>query len=124
MVDLFAGEGRFGKACLKEGALSVLFVEWDSRQCERLRQIGETVQGDVVRFLERSQTHFDIVFADPPFPYWKGTFGEKLALHVKPRLAESGIFVVKSPRRVLFSHGFHVIKVSKFGESEIHFLES
>ncbi|MBI1860602.1 MAG: RsmD family RNA methyltransferase [Deltaproteobacteria bacterium] len=128
VCDLFAGAGRFGEGCLKEGAARVVFVEKDARQIGALKKIqsGTVVAEDVFQYLVQCGEEFDIVFADPPFPVWNETFAAQLSGSVLPRLAVGGIFLVKMPKRVLFSlaiPGLKIMKSSEFGESKLSYWE-
>ena len=128
VVDLFAGEGRFGIACQREQARRVVFVEKSPVQCAKLSacEAGEVVQQDVFEYLAGTKEVFSIVFADPPFPVWSEQFWQRLSEGAKRCLAVGGIFLVKTPRRVLFSlenSGLRALKSSTFGESRLSYFE-
>lgn len=128
-LDLFAGLGRFGLGALKESAFAVTFVDTSGPYLEEVKAAAKPygdaarfVRDDAFRFLARTEDTFDIVFADPPFPLWKGKFEEKLFAAVLPRLAPSAIFLVKHPEGVIVSGpGFTRIKISPFGESALSY---
>jgi 16S rRNA (guanine966-N2)-methyltransferase len=125
-LDLFAGHGRFGISALEEGAAWVDFVEKD-------RKNAKTLQGDLGRWKEKSKVHnedvftylesetqYDIIFADPPFPLWNETFTQKLFKSVTPRFSPGAIFLVKCPKRMVISPPLGQLsfwKDSTFGES-------
>ena len=74
-LDLFAGSGALGFEALSRGARRVVLVERDRGALEALRESAqaldargaEIVEGDALRFLERSNERFDVAFVDPPY---------------------------------------------------------
>ena len=129
VCDLYAGEGRFAQACLHEGALRVVMVERDRRQCARLQKTvhpAVLIQGESFDFLRHTQEWFDIIFCDPPFPDWTQKFADELCQLVSKRLNNGGIFLVKNPARMVVSLGrdLELIKESKFGESRLTYLKN
>lgn len=108
VLELFAGQGRFGISCLDEGAAQITFVEKDAKTASELktalaREAPRTrvLVDDVFNFVGRIETKFDIVFADPPFEMWEGNFAERLTEAAVRVLGPAGIFLVKHPKRVL-----------------------
>jgi 16S rRNA (guanine966-N2)-methyltransferase len=130
VLDLYAGQGRFGSMALHERAENVVFVERDEHTGAQLRLAVQRHAGkttvyvrDVFEFLgSHAHDKFDLVFADPPFKEWKEGFGLQLASAVVPVLAPNSIFLVKNPSRVVLSAplpGLILWKQSKFGESTL-----
>ena len=74
-VDLFAGSGALGFEALSRGAARVVMVECDRRIARALRDSAhsldaagaEVVEGDALKYLERSSESFDVAFVDPPY---------------------------------------------------------
>ena len=74
-LDLFAGSGALGFEALSRGARRVVMVERDRAVAAALRasakELGasgaDIVEGDSLKYLERSAERFDVVFLDPPF---------------------------------------------------------
>ncbi len=74
VLDLFAGSGALGIEALSRGAASVEFVESDRRAVTAIQRnlaavgVSATVRTqDALRFLERSEGPYDLVFCDPPY---------------------------------------------------------
>jgi len=110
VLDLYAGQGRFGLMTLEEGAASVVFVEKDKRHAAELKRAvaryetkALVVTADVFAYLAKNAQRFDLVFADPPFPDWSGDFASRLFSAALPHISPPGIFLVKHPSRVLLS---------------------
>jgi 16S rRNA (guanine966-N2)-methyltransferase len=133
VLDLFAGQGRFGIAASEEGISSVTFVEKDRKTAAELKLAisaprfpkepnAKVVCQDAAIFLEQTQEKFDIVFADPPFPLWSETFEKSLLSAVTRVLKAGSIFLVKHPSRMLPCSEFSRLtlnKESEFGESRL-----
>ena len=74
-LDLFAGSGALGLEALSREAAGVVLVEKNPRVADQIRAHlltlgatdGEVVTADVIQFLQRPATAFDVVFLDPPY---------------------------------------------------------
>ena len=133
VLDLFAGQGRFGITASDESISSVLFIENDPKASATIksfvvgRQFPKQVTSnvfcrDVFLFLDRCKETFDIVFADPPFPLWNDKFATQLFSGVYRVLQEGSIFLVKQPSRMVPCseiEGLTLFKTSDFGESRL-----
>ncbi|MGA7966719.1 MAG: 16S rRNA (guanine(966)-N(2))-methyltransferase RsmD [Gammaproteobacteria bacterium] len=75
VLDLFAGSGALGLEALSRGAAEAVFVERERPAADALRANIETLGvdkasvlcTDALRFLERTESSFDLVFIDPPY---------------------------------------------------------
>ncbi|MFA5435941.1 MAG: 16S rRNA (guanine(966)-N(2))-methyltransferase RsmD, partial [Candidatus Neomarinimicrobiota bacterium] len=77
VLDLFAGSGALGIEALSRYAVHAVFVDKDPRSVKLIRtnlqniRVPETQYAifcsDALRYLDRSDTRFDIIFADPPY---------------------------------------------------------
>ena len=74
VLDLFAGSGAYGIEALSRGAAEAVFVDNHPRSIEAIRLNlarakleGKVIREDVFRFLQRCETPFRLVFADPPY---------------------------------------------------------
>lgn len=75
-LDLCAGSGAVGLEAISRGARRTVFVEENPRRAAAIRDAlarmqwtdrGEVRRGDALRFVERLNGEFDIVFVDPPY---------------------------------------------------------
>lgn len=75
-ADLYAGTGAVGIEMLERGARHVDFVELNRLHAGRLKSNlavlrleanSKVFRADVIRWLKRCDTIYDIVFADPPY---------------------------------------------------------
>lgn len=105
-LDMFSGSGGLGMEALSRGAASVTFVDLAHSSLKVLRgnlkRIGieepcETIRKDVIPFLKKNPSPFDLVFADPPFKW--SQFDTFLPLIFEENnLTENGIFVLEYER--------------------------
>lgn len=76
-LDLYAGSGAIGLEALSRGAAHCNFVEQHRQACSVIEQNlkksrlegGRVISSEAQAFLRRDQSHYDLIFADPP--YWK-----------------------------------------------------
>lgn len=134
ILDLFAGTGMLGIEALSRGATHLTFVD-KSKQAiafikNSLEKLGiakeyyNVVNSDAVKFIEKEQSQFDIIFLDPP--YASGIYNDIfLAVSSQDILKTNGIIVSergKSPG-VAIPEEFHLITTKSFGDTLVDFLE-
>jgi len=87
-LDLFAGSGALGFEALSRGAKSVVMLEKHPAAVQALKanaallqaQQAQIIQEDAMRYLQRTDTTFDLIFLDPPFRQnWLETILERIA---------------------------------------------
>ena len=133
VLDLYAGQGRFGLSSLAEGATMVRFVEKSKETARALTKTipkgadAYVVATDVLQYLDEapSDAKFDLIFCDPPFPIWEDESVVNSLTQGMIRLASpDGILLVKHPSRMVLSarfHGYPLWKEKSFGESILYF---
>jgi 16S rRNA (guanine966-N2)-methyltransferase len=133
VLDLYAGQGRFGITAAEEGITSITFVEKNRKTATELKNYlssprfpkgvnSRLVTGDVVSFLTEETLKYDLIFADPPFPLWNEVFEKQIFQLVSPLMHSNSIFLVKHPSRMLLSpttDGWTLYKTTVFGESKL-----
>jgi 16S rRNA (guanine(966)-N(2))-methyltransferase RsmD len=75
VLDLFGGTGSISFEFASRGSIEVVTVEKDFRSCSFIKKTAESlemnqlkvIKSDVFRTIPKLNTHFDIVFADPPY---------------------------------------------------------
>jgi 16S rRNA (guanine966-N2)-methyltransferase len=104
VLDLYCGTGALAIEAISRGADSAVLVDrapgLASRNAEQLGIANrcEIVRGDAVRYLERSERRFGLIFCDPPYRL-AARLGPPLEQHLPPRLARFGRLVVESSAR-------------------------
>ncbi len=134
VLDLFAGTGSLGIEALSRGAESAVFIDQSPKAIELLeRNIvllpnfrGKTkiVKIDAGKFLQTHATGespFDVIFADPPFPY-EETAEIVNTIDTSKILKGDGIFIVRYNRDIhdaLRLERLTEVKYREFGDSRI-----
>jgi 16S rRNA (guanine966-N2)-methyltransferase len=104
VLDLFCGTGALAFEAISRGADSAVLVDrapaLAGRNAEALGIANrcEVVRSDAVRYLERAEDRFGLVFCDPPYTL-AARLGPQLSQHLPPRLARYSRLVVESSAR-------------------------
>ncbi|MDD2404826.1 MAG: 16S rRNA (guanine(966)-N(2))-methyltransferase RsmD [Sphaerochaetaceae bacterium] len=102
-LDLFSGSGAVGIEAASRGASPVHLVELDKGKratiIENISFVEEPITLFVTsaqRFIHQAKQTYDIVYADPPFPFaHKVTLVELIAM--KQVVNEKGLFIIHYP---------------------------
>ncbi len=100
VCDLFAGTGAISWEFVSRGAASVTAVEQAPVQSAFIRSVKERLgdktlrlmRGDVFRYVERAESPYDVVFADPPYDHPR--FAEIPGLILDSGLVATGALVI------------------------------
>jgi 16S rRNA (guanine966-N2)-methyltransferase len=133
VLDLFAGSGSFGIEALSRGASSATFVDNHSRAVQTIRRnlvktrlSGAVVRQDALRFLERSNARFDLIFADPPYvkrPEDRNFANELLnAPYLERALTENGLLILERADQAFIGTGWQILRSKRYGDTEVLFL--
>jgi 16S rRNA (guanine966-N2)-methyltransferase len=104
VLDLFAGTGALAIEAISRGADSAVLVDKDPALAKRnVDEIGlsnrcEVVRADAIRYLERSDDRFGLIFCDPPYRL-APRLEPKLEEHLPQRLAKHARLVLESSAR-------------------------
>lgn len=107
VLDLYAGTGILGFESLSRGAEHATFVENDRRTLVKLREAchqfelqaaqAAVVEANAIKWLERNETRWDLVFLDPPFHATRDY--RRVLETITSHLSEKGIVYVESASR-------------------------
>jgi 16S rRNA (guanine966-N2)-methyltransferase len=132
-LDLFAGSGVVGIEAASRGASSVLLIEKDRGKkqviLENLKIVSTDISlwiMDVRRYLNTTKSQWDIVYADPPFPF---TGRKDILLQIDKRniLKEDGIIIIHHPSTDKWEEtvgSFECFDVRIFGGSVLRFFRN
>jgi 16S rRNA (guanine(966)-N(2))-methyltransferase RsmD len=112
LLDLCAGTGNISFEFLSRGAKSVVAVDSNFNVTRHIRHLAkdfellpsiQIVHSDILKFLEKTEQKFDVVFADPPYEF---KHYEQLVQLVadKQLLKEDGLLIVEHGKRTAISH--------------------
>ncbi len=129
-LDLFAGSGIVGIEAASRGASPVLLIEKDRGKkhviIENLKIVTSDISlwiMDVRRYIDTAKTKWDIIYADPPFPF-TGRKDILLQIDKKNILKENGIIILHHPSSDKWDNTVGNLKcfdVRKYGGSVLSF---
>lgn len=130
-LDLFSGSGIMGIEALSRGFEKSIFIEKNpstarliESNLRKLKISSKPVVADAIRFLENTNEHFDVIFADPPYAK-EELFHEVLRIVCDRRLLmEGGILIVEKPvaLKLYTEDRYEVLKDKTYGSTELVFL--
>jgi 16S rRNA (guanine966-N2)-methyltransferase len=104
VLDLYCGTGALAIEAISRGADSAVLVDRATALAKRnVEALGianrcELVRSDAVRYLERTDERFGLIFCDPPYKL-ADRLEPELTRHLPPRLARYSRLVVESSAR-------------------------
>lgn len=129
VLDLFAGSGILGIEALSRGAAFCTFVEQLPAAAKAIEKSLEQLalcsqarvwQSDVMRFLDRTDRRYDLIFADPPYKFEAHS---RLLEKIFSRnlLTEGGYIVLEHHRSLQFAAHPAFELQKKFGTTVLSF---
>ena len=131
ILDLFAGTGNISFEFASRGCTPITSVDADFGCVKFIKQIASeydfniaATKSDVFAFLERNNTTYDIIFADPPYALDQKTF-DKIVLLVfeKKTLQEDGMMIIEHSKYTKLDHLIHFSFKKSYGGSIFSFFE-
>lgn len=131
VLDLFAGTGNISFEFGSRGSENITSVDADFGCTKFIKQIAQefdfniaVIKSDVFKFLEKNNTSYDIIFADPPYGLDQETF-EKVVTTVfeKELLQEDGMMVIEHSKYTKMDHLINFSFQKSYGGSFFSFFE-
>lgn len=127
-LDLFGGSGALGFEALSRGAKECTIVDIDQRSIDVIKKNSDSlalpgvsiVREDAMRYLEKTDKKFSVIFLDPP--YNKGFIAPVIkAICERDILSDEGIVMLESDFSDEHSEfgGLEIIKQRKYGRSYV-----
>lgn len=130
-LDLFSGSGIMGIEAMSRGFEKSIFIEKNpstarliETNLRKLKISSKPVVTDAIRFLENTNEHFDVIFADPPYAK-EELFHEVLRIVSSRRLlTEDGLLIVEKPVALKLDaeDRYEVLKDKTYGSTGLVFL--
>ena len=131
VLDLFSGTGNISYEFASRGSDNITSVDGDFGCVKFIKEVAEeydfniaAMKSDVFKFLEKNNTSYDIIFADPPYALDQKIF-EKIVLLVFERelLREDGMMVIEHSKYTKLDHMIHFSFKKTYGGSIFSFFE-
>lgn len=131
ILDLFAGTGNISFEFASRGSEPITSVDGDFGCVKFIKQTAAefdfpiaAVKSDVFKFLEKCNSNFDIVFADPPYDLDQAKF-EKVVLLVFENniLSEEGMMIIEHSKHTQLDHLPNFSFQKNYGGSVFSFFE-
>jgi 16S rRNA (guanine966-N2)-methyltransferase len=136
VLDLYAGTGALGLEAASRGAGEVILVEKDKVAAEvireNIRQVAKALkpgvlvtlqQQDVVRFLQKIASEYDLVFIDPPYEVNNSELIGQLSALTKHLADGALVCIERSSRseRLAPDFGFSALATKTYGDTTVSF---
>lgn len=129
VLDLFSGTGNIAYEFASRGAKDVTAVDSDfgcvryiKKTAEELNLPIEALKLDVFKYIDKSNSRFDIIFADPPYAIDTKALKELIQKVFELNwLKENGLLIIEHPKTVNLSEEPHYIESRKYGGSLFSF---
>ena len=128
VLDLFAGTGSISLEFLSRGAERVVSVERDFKHYGFIRKVQDLLGNaswrplhlDALRYIEKSEEPFSVVFADPPYALRElGSLPERVL--GSKLLSDDGLFVLEHGREYDFSDHLNYVEHRVYGSVNFTF---
>ncbi|MBU1422701.1 MAG: 16S rRNA (guanine(966)-N(2))-methyltransferase RsmD [Bacteroidetes bacterium] len=131
VLDLFAGTGSLGIEAVSRGAEHVTFVDFSKESISLIKsnlenlkctEVCKLIKADGLKFIERCDEKFDLIFADPPYAY-ELTKRIPQIIFEKGLLKESGFLIIEHSKNYHFDLSEYCIPAIKkeFGNTIVTF---
>lgn len=131
LLELFAGTGNISFEFASRGSVNITAVdshygcvEFINKTAKELELPIKTIKSDVFKFLEKSGTVADVVFADPPYDFSDEQFLKITEMvFLNNILSENGMLVVEHSQRTDLTQSPNFSFLKKYGGSIFSFFE-
>ncbi len=131
ILDLFAGTGNISYEFASRGAEPITCIDADFGCINYIKKTAKelnfditTIKSDVFKFLERCNTSFDIVFADPPYHLSQEQFENIVTLIFEREiLDEEGMLIVEHSKDTKLEHLENFSFAKNYGGTTFSFFE-
>ncbi len=131
ILELFAGTGNIGYEFASRGSDSIISIDDDFGCVSFIKKTATeldlditAMKSDVFLYLERCNSSFDIIFADPPYDLGQENF-EKIALQIFENniLDEEGMLIIEHSKHTKLNHLINFSFSKNYGGTVFSFFE-
>ncbi len=131
VLDLFAGTGNISYEFGSRGTENITAVDAHFGCIKYINSISKELdlninayKSDVFKFLEKCNTKFDVIFADPPYDFELEKFEKIVSLVFENNLlSEEGILIVEHSKQTNLKNNIHLTSQKKYGGNMFSFFE-
>ena len=132
VLDLFSGTGNISFEFASRGATKITAidshsgcVQYISKTSKELNFDITTMKSDVFKFLERTKSKYDVIFADPPYSFEIAQFSKIPELIFQNELLlEDGLLIVEHAEQTDLSKLPNFSDKRKYGSSVFSFFKT
>ena len=131
VLDLFSGTGNISYEFASRGSQNITSVDADFGCVKFIKQTAvefdfniAAIKSDVLQYIERCNSTYDIIFADPPYGFDQKTF-EKIVVSIFKNglLLENGMMIIEHSKYTKLDHLEHFSFKKSYGGSIFSFFE-
>ncbi len=131
VLDLFAGTGNISYEFASRGTQNITCVDQDygcikfiNKTAEAFEMPINTIKSNVFKFLEKSNSQTNIIFADPPYSFSEEQFTKISELVFQNNmLLEDGILIIEHSKHTDLSNSNHYSYSKSYGGNMFSFFE-
>ncbi|NBL65215.1 16S rRNA (guanine(966)-N(2))-methyltransferase RsmD [Flavobacterium sp. NST-5] len=131
ILDLFAGTGNISYEFASRGSENITSVDADFGCVKFIKQTADefdfnisAIKSNVFQFLEKANSQYDIIFADPPYGLEQKDFDKIVNLvFEKNLLDEEGMMVIEHSKYTPLKHMANFSFEKNYGGSYFSFFE-
>lgn len=131
ILDLFAGTGNISYEFASRGAAPILCIDTDFGCINYIKKIANeldfditTIKSDVYKFLEKNNSTYDLIFADPPYHLEQKDFEKIVHLVFERNLLEDiGMLIIEHSKDTKLEHLDHFAFSRSYGGTTFSFFE-
>jgi len=131
VLDLYSGTGSIGFEFCSRGCTNVIAVDANhkcsgfiAKTAEEFGLSVQSIQSTVQNYLSKCITHFDIIFADPPYEGGQEEFQMiKDIIKTRKLLLPGGWLIFEHSKELDFSSREELIEARKYGSSVFSFFQ-
>lgn len=131
VLDLYSGTGSIGFEFCSRGCPNVIAVDADhkcsgfiAKTAEEFGLSIQSIQSTVQSYLNKCDTNFDIIFADPPYEGGQKEFKTiKEGIQARKILRPGGWLIFEHTEQLDFNSDETFIEARKYGSSVFSFLQ-
>ncbi len=131
VLDLFSGTGNISYEFASRGSKNITSIDTDFGCVKFIKQTAAefdfniaAIKSDVMPYIKRCKTTYDIIFADPPYALDQKSFDELvLAVFENGLLENDGMMIIEHSKYTKLDHLIHFSFKKSYGGSIFSFFE-